>query len=119
MDDTIKQIITWGLSGGALGSAIGWFTARRKRRNDFLSDMQKSIDLLSNKYNEQLEENVKLSSLVVSLKNEITSVRAENKKLLEGQDELRRENAALSLEISSLREQLAGVKTITKTIKHV
>ena len=33
---------------------------RRKRKNDFLAEMQRSIDLLSEKYNQVLQENVSL-----------------------------------------------------------
>jgi len=71
----------------------GLFTGRRKRNNDFLADLQKSIDLLSEKNKELVEEVVRLRSEIVKLKSE---------------------NAALRNEVEELNEKLSNIKTITK-----
>lgn len=70
----------------ALTAAVGWVAGNRKRKNDFLKDMQESINLLA-------DENKKLMSEVV---------------------ELRRENAALRTEVGELKRQLENVGINTK-----
>ena len=89
-------------------SIITWFVSRRKLNNDFLSELQRSIDLLSNKYNETLKE--------------LVEVKGQNIKLLTTQAEmdakityLTKENAALKSTIDELNEKLNNVKTITRT----
>jgi cell division protein FtsB len=74
----------------------GWVGGSRKKRNDFLSEMQKSIDLLT-------VENTKLVAKVVELNREIVA--------------LRKENEELSAEIEKLNKRLENIKTITKTAK--
>ena len=72
----------------------GLFTGRRKRNNDFLADLQKSIDLLSAKNKELVDE-------VVTLRGEIVKLKSEN--------------AALRNEVEELNDKLSNIKTITKT----
>lgn len=108
MNEITMQILAWAFSGGAIGSVVTWFINRPKERNKFLKDLQSSIDLLS-------EKNTTLIKEVTGLNSEVIELRKENARLLSGQEELKRENAALKEEISNLRDQLAGIKTITKT----
>lgn len=91
----------------ALTAAAGYLTGRGKRRNDFLSELQKSIDLLSSK-------NTDLMKQVVELNDTVVSLRRENGELKGEVAELRRENERLSDEVNKLNEQLSGVRTITK-----
>lgn len=90
-----------------LTGIASYFAGSRKRNNDFLADMQKSIDLLSAKNTELLDEVVKL--------------RSENAKLLSNQDSLQyqvdkltRQNEKLQKEVEELNTKLENVKTITK-----
>lgn len=69
---------------------------RRKRRNDFVADLQKSIDILS-------EKNTELIAKVINLNDEVLA--------------LKKENGELKNEVGELRQQLEGVKTITKVEK--
>ncbi|MDR1811178.1 MAG: hypothetical protein LBR34_12400 [Prevotella sp.] len=71
----------------ALTALIGWLFGRKKERNDFLNDLQASIDLLAEK----------------------------NKLLMEEIVKLRDENAQLRYEVEELNRKLENVKTITKT----
>ena len=71
-----------------LASAATWIVSRRKQRNDFLRDMQASIDLLA----------------------------SENKKLMAEIVALRKENMQLKAEVEELNRKLDNVKTITKKI---
>jgi FtsZ-binding cell division protein ZapB len=64
---------------------IGWFAGRKKQNNDFLRDLQASIDLLAEKNRILMEEVVKL----------------------------REENAKLRGEVEELSRKLENVKTIT------
>ena len=89
-------------------AAVGWVGGSRKKRNDFLSEMQKSIDLLA-------AENTKLVAEIVRLNKEVVELRRENAELLSGQEKLRKENAEMKAEIEELNNRLANVKTITKT----
>ena len=92
-----------------ISAAGGWFVGRRKRNNDFISDLQNSIDLLTSKYTATL--------------NELVTVKEQNAKLLIGQNEMaaelkavREENSALKKEVEELTTQLANVKIITRKV---
>ena len=56
----LSELCAFALPGGFLGAVVSWAVSRRKRNNDFLAEMQRSIDLLSEKYNAVLQENVAL-----------------------------------------------------------
>ena len=71
---------------------IGWLAGRRKQKNDFLSELQSSIDLLSEKNKSLVEE-------VVQLREENLKIRGEVAKL-------REENRALRFEIETLNKNL-------------
>lgn len=99
----------------------GFFAGRRKKDNDFLGELQKSIDLLSAKNTEQIDEIIKLRSQIVTLREENLelskrqeSLIRENESLKEEINKLRDENAKQSERIEQLQKQLEGVKTITK-----
>ncbi len=56
----LGELCAFALPSGFLGATVSWAVGRRKRKNDFLAEMQRSIDLLSEKYNQVLQENVSL-----------------------------------------------------------
>ncbi len=56
----INDLVTFALPSGFLGAVVSWAVGRKRRNNDFLSEMQRSIDLLSEKYNAVLQENMTL-----------------------------------------------------------
>lgn len=76
-----------------LTGVFGWLTGRRKQKNDFLAELQASIDLLAEKNKTQMEEIIKLREEVLRL---------------------REENAHLREEIEELNGRLQNIKTITK-----
>lgn len=104
----IREFLMWAIPGGFIGSIIGYFVKRPQSRNDFLKELQSSIDLLSQK-------NAELIKQVVGLNKEVVELRKENSKLIAGQGELKEENASLRDEIANLSAQLNGIKTITRT----
>jgi regulator of replication initiation timing len=59
----------------------GWLFGRRKQKNDFLSDLQSSIDLLAEKNRVQMEEILKLRDEIVALRKENTMLRKEVEEL--------------------------------------
>lgn len=103
--DIIERIMDLALP--VITGVAGWWTGRRKQKNDFLSDLQSSIDLLSSRNAELVERVTTLNSTVIGLKAENASLKAEIKAV-------REENQQMSDEITRLREKLDGVKTITR-----
>ncbi len=84
-------------------AAVGWGAGSRKRRNDFLKDLQASIDLLSS-------ENRKLLADITAVNSEIVAVRKENEELKASVDRLCTENSQLKDEVRQLREQIKRQK---------
>lgn len=80
-------------------ATIGWLVGSRKRKNDFLKDLQASIDLLSS-------ENRKLLADITAVNSEIVAVRKENEELKASVDRLCAENSQLQEEVRQLREQI-------------
>lgn len=91
------------LSITVVAGIAGWLAGRRKQKNDFLSELQSSIDLLSEKNRQLVEEVVQLRTENADIGSEVIQLREENK--------------ALRAEIKVLSKQLENVKTITKKIK--
>lgn len=107
---------------GLASSIAGFFIGRQKKKNDFLSELQSSIDMLSKKNAEQMDEILKLREQVVILREENLELRksqerliVENTQLKAEVSQLRKENKEQSERIEQLQEQLRGVKTITKS----
>lgn len=61
----------------AITGVVAWFASSRKRRNDAISEMQESINMLSAKNADLIEEIVKLREENTALKTEIAAMRAE------------------------------------------
>lgn len=81
-------------------AAVGWLVGSRKRKNDFLKDLQASINLLS-------AENKRLLEEITNANSEIVAVRKENEELKASVDRLCTENSQLKDEVRQLREQVA------------
>lgn len=84
-------------------ATVGWLVGSRKRKNDFLKDLQASIDLLSS-------ENRKLLADITAVNSEIVAARKENEELKASVDRLCTENSQLKDEIRQLREQVAKTR---------
>ena len=84
-------------------AAVGWLVGSRKRKNDFLKDLQASIDLLSS-------ENRKLLADITAVNSEIVAVRKKNQELKAAVDRLCTENSQLKVEERQLREQVAKAR---------
>lgn len=86
-----------------LTAAVGWLVGSRKRKNDFLKDLQASIDLLSS-------ENRKLLTDITAVNSEIVAVRKENEELKASVDRLCTENSQQKDEVRQLREHVAKAR---------
>lgn len=84
-------------------AAVGWLVGSRKRKNDFLKDLQASINLLS-------AENKRLLKEITNANSEIVAVRKENEELKASVDRLCSENSQLKDEVRQLREQVAKAR---------
>ncbi len=102
-------------SGGIVYGVASWFVSKRKRNNDFISELQESINKLTTSYTETL--------------NTLVDVQRQNSKLLINQDRLENQNAALLKnqedlikEIEKLRREnkslIAKINELNKMLKH-
>ncbi|MCQ2051285.1 MAG: hypothetical protein MJY74_03680 [Bacteroidaceae bacterium] len=80
-------------------AAAGCLAGKRKRRNDFLKNMQESIDILS-------MENKRLIEDLTTVNREVVALHRENGELKYSVDQLCKENAQLKTEVQDLRKQL-------------
>ena len=85
----------------AITAAAGWLAGKRKRRNDFLKNMQDSIDILS-------MENKRLIEDLTNVNREVVALRKENGELKYSVDQLCRENVQLKTEVQDLRKQITN-----------
>lgn len=105
-----------------LTGVVGWLVGRRKRNNDFIAELQGSINALVKKNAEQIDEIIKLRDEVVKLRSEnfelskeVDRLTAANQQLTQEVEALRKENETLNRQIQQLTSQLDNVKTITKS----
>lgn len=112
MISIVEQVAT-----PVITAVIGFFTGHRKRRNDSLKDLQASIDLLTSKNVELIDETIKLRSQIVDLREENLELKAAQERLLKENADLRQKVQEQSGLIEELKQQLSGVKTITKVKK--
>jgi len=82
---------------------ITYWAGKKKRKNDFLKDLQASIDMLSQKNNELLKELLSVKEINVELAIQV--------------QHLKHENVTLSEQVRALTEQLDNVRIITKIEK--
>ena len=85
----------------AITAAAGWLAGKRKRRNDFLKNMQDSIDILS-------MENKRLIEDLTNVNREVVALRKENGELKYSVDQLCRENVQLKTEVQDLRTHITN-----------
>jgi len=74
---------------GPVGGAVGYFAASKKRNNDFLQELQSSIDLLSEKNGDLLEELIKVKQQNAELQVSLARIQLENQELSKQVEQLR------------------------------
>ena len=82
-------------------AAAGWLAGKRKRRNDFLKNMQDSIDILS-------MENKRLLEDLTNVNREVVALRRENGELKYSVDQLCKENVQLKEEVRNLKNRITN-----------
>ena len=94
---TLSTLISY--AAPAVTAAAGWLAGKRKRRNDFLKNMQDSIDILS-------MENKRLLEDLITVNREVVALRKENGELKYSVDQLCRDNSQLKDEVRDLRKRI-------------
>jgi prefoldin subunit 5 len=104
--EIIIDLVRWVIPSGAAGAVVTYFVTRRSRNNDFLEKLQHSIDLLTEKYTQVLDENTKLME--------------ENKRLKSDKDDLVNSQRKLTKKVEDLTKEVARLnETITEiTVKN-
>ncbi len=82
-----------------VSAAVGWIVGKRQRQNNFLKDLQSSINLLS-------AENKRLLEEITTVNAEIVAVRKENEELKAAVEKLCTENSLLKDEVRQLKNKL-------------
>ena len=100
METQIATIITDCLVP-IITAAAGWLAGKRKRRNDFLKNMQDSIDILS-------MENKRLIEDLTNVNREVVALRKENGELKYSVDQLCKENVQLKDEVRNLKNRITN-----------
>lgn len=102
---------------------IGWIIGKRKRNNDFLHEMQKSINTLVIENTRLLDEivTVKRQNAEVLIQNEILerkmgAMEIQNEKLQKSVNQLTLENEQLRKEVAGMNSKLDDVSHGNKTI---
>ncbi len=92
-----------------ISSYISWRLGKRKRDNDYLSELQGSIDLLSEKYTASLDE-------LILLRKENCDLKVTQQKMLKEIQELKAENEELKTLVNALNIQLKRLKKYENNI---
>jgi len=92
----MKELLITAISSGSIGSLFTWLLSRRQRNNDFIADLQKSINLLTENYTKTLDElivvkrqNAELQYLVNELQAQVQKLKDENATLIKKMNELK------------------------------
>ena len=96
---TLSTLISY--AAPAITAAAGWLAGKRKRRNDFLKNMQDSIDILS-------MENERLLGDLTNVNREVVALRRENGELKYSVDQLCKENVQLKDEVRNLKNRITN-----------
>ena len=91
--DGLMDFLMFALPGGFIGSIFTWFVGRRKQNNDMLSQLQASINMLRSENRKILDENIQL--------------RRENADLKANQEEMIQKLSRLTKEVERLRNPRA------------
>lgn len=86
--------------------AVSYMLGKKKRNNDFLNDLQGSIDLLTTNYIKALNE-------LTELRSENLELRTMQNKMLIEMKALKSENARLTEVVMDLTEKLDKIKSFT------
>lgn len=102
----MKELLLAIVSTGGISSVITWVVTRRNRDNSFLSDLQNSINILSDNYTRTLNELTDMKLSNANLDSEIGILANKYTKTLAELVEVKRINVELIGEVQHLRIQL-------------
>lgn len=97
------ELVLTALGSSSITGVVTWLFSKKKRDNDFLSELQNSINILTQNYTDTL--------------NKLVEVQRQNAELLAGQavmqgeiDKLKRENCKLVEKLNELNKILKAQK---------
>lgn len=104
-----------------VSAIVGWIAGKRRRNNDTLQELQKTVDMLVKKnsalYAEITDQNkmiCKLNEQNDELNKQLEEVRRENGELKAGQDRMSKQLTSLQEENAELRKELKRIKSYHK-----
>lgn len=89
-------------SGGVLYGVVTWFFSKRKRNNDFIAELQASINNLTISYTSTLSQ--------------LVEVQKQNSRLLIKQDRLEQQNESLLLNQEGLKQEIELLRGENKNL---
>lgn len=89
-------------SGGVIYGIVTWFFSKRKRNNDFIQELQISINNLTSSYTSTL--------------NKLVEVQKQNSMLLINQDRLEQQNESLLLNQEGLKQEIEMLRGENKNL---
>lgn len=102
MDAGTAQVVMTTLL--TMGSGIsGWAVGRRKRHNDFLTEQQESIELLTESNKRMVARFTEVVAEVVELRNENTSLRCEMNRVKQELEVLSSEHRRMKHTVAELQ----------------
>jgi predicted nuclease with TOPRIM domain len=93
------------LTFSALTGVAGWMVGRKKQKNDFIGDLQSSIDLLADKNKSLFEEKLKQMEQISILQSKIIFFEKENISLKEWVEKLENQINELKKQVSKLESK--------------
>jgi FtsZ-binding cell division protein ZapB len=95
--DTLMTVLSFILP--VLTGVVGWFAGGKKRKNDFLHELQSSVDML-------LEKNKTLLMEVINLRGENADQKKQLNEMQFNLETLRRENEHLTMAFNNLMNKI-------------
>lgn len=102
-----------------ISAIIGWIAGKRRRNNETLEMLQKTVDMLVKKNSELYAKITEQNKMICNLNEQnselntqLVEVRRENGELKEGQDRMGKQLTSLQAENTELRKELKQIKGI-------
>lgn len=101
-----------------ISAIVGWFAGKRRRNNDTLQELQKTVDMLVKKNSDLYAKITEQNKLICNLNDknselnsQLVEVRRENGELKEGQERMSKQLTAVQKENAQLRKELKQFKS--------
>jgi len=100
------QYISTAIGSGALTGFVTYFTTSKKRKNDFIAELQGSIALLSENYTKTLSELIEVKRQYTESQISLSKALSELAEVKDELSRLRKENETLIKKLNELNKLL-------------